>query len=240
MPLNETGMHPTEVPINFLLDIDGTLAMTDHLYVLAFADLMRPYGYKEVDDEWFAKNVAGKTDIDVFRALLPEGTSHEELEACSKRKDDLFVEKVAKLGPTVVAGLGDALLMARKNGWRCIAVTNAQRGGGQAVLDFLKRELGEVAGVIEDLVVGCECPNAKPHPDPYVEGMKRLGAVPENCIVFEDSGTGARAGVAAQVAAVVGLRTSLTDEALRSKGCTVTVADWTEVTETQLRELVAT
>lgn len=238
MPLNETGMHPTDVPLNLLLDIDGTLALTDHLYVLAFADLMRPFGYTEVNDEWFAKNVAGKVDLDVFRALLPEGTTLEQLEATSKMKDTLFVEKVAKVGPTVVAGLGEALQMAKKNGWRCIAVTNAQRGGGQAVLDFLQRELGEVAGVIEDLVVGCECPHAKPHPDPYFEGMRRLGAAPENCIVFEDSGTGVKAGVAAKVAAVVGIRSSLTDEQLRGAGCAVTVADWTEVTETQLRELV--
>ena len=26
-----------------LLDIDGTLVMTDHLYVLAFQDLMKPH-----------------------------------------------------------------------------------------------------------------------------------------------------------------------------------------------------
>ena len=44
-------------------------------------------------------------------------------------------------------------------------MTNAQRGGGQAVLDMLRRELGDdLAGVIEDLVVGCECERAKPHP----------------------------------------------------------------------------
>ena len=65
-------------------------------------------------------------------------------------------------------------------------MTNAQRGGGQAVLDMLRRELGDdVAGVIEDLVVGCECERAKPHPDPYLEGIRRLGAAPEHCIVFE-------------------------------------------------------
>ena len=39
--------------------------------------------------------------------------------------------------------------------------------------------------MIEDLVVGCECERAKPHPDPYLEGIRRLGAAPEHCIVFE-------------------------------------------------------
>ena len=132
------------------------------------------------------------------------------------------------------------LQMARRCGWRCIAVTNAQRGGGQAVLDMLRRELGDdVAGVIEDLVVGCECERAKPHPDPYLEGIRRLGAAPEHCIVFEDSRTGVRAGVAAKVAAVVGIRTSLSDDVLCAAGATATVADWSELSEARLRELVA-
>mgnify|MGYP004231504441 CR=1 FL=1 len=42
-----------------------------------------------------------------------------------------------------------------------------------------------------------------------------------------------------QVAAVVGLRTSQTDEVLLAAGCTSTVADWSELTEARLRALVA-
>ena len=42
--------------------------------------------------------------------------------------------------------------------------------------------------------------------------------------------SGVRAGLAANVHAVVGLRTSLSDEELRTCGCTHTLADWTELT----------
>ena len=137
------AMPPNAVPLNLLLDIDGTLALTDRLYVLAFQDLMRPFGYTEVDDAWFSKHVAGKVDAEVFRALLPAGATTEMLEATSRRKDALFVEKVEQVGATIVPGLSGVLEMARRCGWRCIAVTNAQRGGGQAVLDLLRRELGD-------------------------------------------------------------------------------------------------
>jgi len=226
-------------PLNLLLDIDGTLAITDRLYLLAFQDLMRPFGYTEVNEEWFGRHVAGKVDAEVFRALLPAGATAEVLEATSKRKDALFVDKVSSVGAEIVPGLGGVLQTARRRGWRCIAVTNAQRAGGQAVLDMLRAQLGDdLAGVIEDLVVGAECAHAKPHPDPYLEAMRRLGAPPERCIVFEDSATGVRAGVAAQVAAVIGLRTSLSDAVLRSAGATATVSDWSELTEEQLDSLV--
>ena len=248
MAVNDTPSPPPspplvstlDVPLNLLVDIDGTLAITDRLYLLAFQDLMRPFGYTEVDEAWFEKHVAGKVDAEVFGALLPAGATAEVIEATSRQKDAIFVQKVASVGATIVPGLADALHMARRCGWRCIAVTNAQRGGGQAVLDLLRRELGEgLASVIEDLVVGCECSRAKPHPDPYLEAMRRLGVAPEHCIVFEDSGTGVRAGAAAKVAAVVGIRTSLTDAALCAAGADATVADWSELSEAKLRELAA-
>merc|ERR1712216_394425 len=92
--------------------------------------------------------------------------------------------------------------------------------------------------VIEDLVVGAECTRAKPYPDPYLEGMKRLGVGPECCVVFEDSRSGIKAGLAAGVTAIVGIRTSLSDAELREAGCAVTVADWTELTPALLTSLL--
>ena len=113
------GMAPPEdsastaKPIFLLLDIDGTLVMTDHLYLLVFQDLMATYGYTNVDEAWFAKNVAGKVDEEVFAALLPAGSTPEQVREASLRKDALFCEKVETLGATIVKGLGSALQMAR-------------------------------------------------------------------------------------------------------------------------------
>jgi sugar-phosphatase len=39
--------------------------------------------------------------------------------------------------------------------------------------------------------------NGKPHPEPYLKGAKILGLAPEDCIVIEDSTSGAKAGHAA-------------------------------------------
>ena len=79
---------------------------------------------------------------------------------------------------------------------------------------------------------------AKPHPDPYLIAMERLGVPAHDCVVFEDSRSGVRAGVAANVAAVVGVRSELGDEDLRGAGAQVTVGDWTEVTPQLLERLL--
>ena len=175
---------------SFLLDIDGTLVFTDHLYRKVFEKLLSPLGY-DVTDEFYAANVHGKVDADVFGKLLPADTSEDELKAWSKLKDSTFVELYneqtrADGKPPMLNGLPEALQRAQQLGVRCIAVTNAQRGAGEAAIASLKEHI-PAAAIIEGLVIGAECAHAKPHPHPYVEGMRQLGVRPEECLVFEDS-----------------------------------------------------
>ena len=61
---------------------------------------------------------------------------------------------------------------------------------------------------------------------------------PSDCVVFEDSRTGIKAGVAAGCA-VVGVTTSMSAADMRAAGCAETVADWTEVTEAFLDGVLA-
>merc|ERR1719224_174976 len=137
----------------------------------------------------------------------------------------------------MLAGLPEALTTAKELGVRTIAVTNAQRGAGEASITSLQQVIPE-ASILEGLVIGAECTRAKPHPDPYVEGMRQLGVAPADCIVFEDSRSGVKAGIAAEVMAVVGMRTSLDDAALRELGCAATLADWSGLTPEFILKLV--
>ena len=57
------------------------------------------------------------------------------------------------------------------------------------------------------LVDGHQVHNPKPHPDVYLRAAELLQIAPADCIVFEDSHSGAAAAVAAGMR-VVGLRTT--------------------------------
>ena len=68
----------------------------------------------------------------------------------SKRKDQCFVElykeqTMADGAPPMVAGLPEALSLAQKQGVRCIAVTNAQRGAGEAAIASLRAHIPAAA-----------------------------------------------------------------------------------------------
>jgi HAD superfamily hydrolase (TIGR01509 family) len=219
-----------------LLDIDGTLVLTDDIYFAVFTDLLAPYGHK-VDQEFYIKNVHGKVDADVFKALMPKDYGPEELKAVSQKKDALFCAKAKELGVPIIPGLGEALAMAKKHGMRAVAVTNAPRPAGELCIAEIKKKF-EAGDIIEDLVIGAECTRAKPHGDPYLEGMKRISKKPEECIVFEDSRSGIAAGKAAGVAAIVGIRSSLDDAGLKAHGATASMANWQELTPEMMVNLL--
>lgn len=49
------------------------------------------------------------------------------------------------------------------------------------------------------MVIGYECARAKPHPDPYLEGLARIGLSADDCVAFEDSVNGVGSAVAAGI-----------------------------------------
>jgi sugar-phosphatase len=51
--------------------------------------------------------------------------------------------------------------------------------------------------VPEHIITADRVTNGKPHPEPYLKGAKILGLAPGDCIVIEDSPSGAKAGHAA-------------------------------------------
>ena len=61
----------------------------------------------------------------------------------------------------------------------------------------LKLERTGLASHFAIMVCGGETPNAKPHPDPYLEATRRLSVQPAVSWALEDSNTGAQAALAA-------------------------------------------
>jgi sugar-phosphatase len=51
--------------------------------------------------------------------------------------------------------------------------------------------------VPERLVTADQVTKGKPHPEPFLAGAALLGLKPEECVVFEDSDSGTKAGRAA-------------------------------------------
>jgi hypothetical protein len=68
----------------------------------------------------------------------------------------------------------------KQRGLRRAAVTNSPRLNAEQVIAALK-----IPDFFDTIVVGSECDNPKPSPDPYLKAIKFLGVEASQCFVLE-------------------------------------------------------
>ncbi|WP_193336729.1 HAD family hydrolase [Devosia beringensis] len=192
-----------------LFDIDGTLADTDPLHLEAFNRAFAPFG-QQFDKTRFARELQGLANVDIAARILP-GLSPAEGMAVLDHKEAVFRE-LAATAIHAVPGLFALLDLADAAGIAMAAVTNAPRANAELILNGLG-----ITHRFQALVIGAELAHGKPHPLPYLEGLRLLGADAAISVAFEDSRTGIASATAAGLA-TIGLRTSLDDAQLRAAG----------------------
>ena len=192
-----------------LFDIDGTLADTDPLHLEAFNRTFAPYG-QSFDKSRFVLELQGKANAAIAKAFVPH-LSPDEQRAVMRGKEAEFRD-LAKSEIQAVPGLFALIDMADAAGVPMAAVTNAPRLNASLILDGLG-----ITHRFKALVIGEELAHGKPHPMPYLEGLRLVGADPARSVAFEDSKTGIASAVGAGLV-TVGMRTSLDDHTLLAAG----------------------
>jgi HAD superfamily hydrolase (TIGR01509 family) len=138
-----------------------------------------------------------------------------------EEKEAIFRE-LAKGGVPPSPGLMALLDRADRAGVPYAAVTNAPRLNAEMMLAGLG-----IARRFKALVIGDELPHGKPHPLPYLEGLRLLGADAEHSMAFEDSRSGIESATAAGIA-TVGMLTSLTADEAVAAGAVLAATDFTD------------
>ena len=202
-----------------LFDIDGTLAETDHLHMIAFNDVMARFGIK-LDDAAYKRSVMGRTNEAIFAEFLPAKSGAFQLEVAHEKEAAFRALAGSEIKPA--RGLMDLLAWADDNAVPYACVTNAPRLNAELLLSGLKLDQRmDVVVIADDLAHG------KPHPLPYLTGAERIGADPKRCVAFEDSRSGVQSAVASG-AATVGMMTGLAETVLKELGAVLAVEDFTD------------
>ncbi len=151
-----------------LFDIDGTLADTDALHREAFERVFGPRGHV-VDDARFKRELQGFSNASIGERFLPLETL-ESRAAIMNEKEEIFRDLVAgRIEP--LRGLMALLDQADAAGIPMVAVTNAPRLNAELLLSGLG-----ITHRFKAIVIGDELPHGKPHPLPYLEGLRFVGA----------------------------------------------------------------
>jgi beta-phosphoglucomutase-like phosphatase (HAD superfamily) len=162
-----------------LFDIDGTLADTDALHLEAFNQVFAPHGHV-FDRARASKELMGFSNISISERFLP-GQPPERQAAIMAEKEQAF-RKLASGQIKPLAGLMRLLDRADCAGIPMVAVTNAPRLNAELMLSGLG-----ITQRFKAVIIGDELPHGKPHPMPYLEGLRAVSAVPELSLAFEDS-----------------------------------------------------
>jgi len=204
-----------------LFDIDGTLADTDEFHREAYNEVMKPWG-EVFDLDRYAREIQGFTNADITARLLPNEPIERRLEL-SELKEATFRRLVqGQVRPK--PGLMALLDRADAAGVPMAAVTNAPRPNAELMLGALG-----ITHRFRRIVIGDELPHGKPHPLPYLEGLRATNGRAEHALAFEDSRSGIRAAVDAQVA-TIGLAASGDHAQLVESGAVAAVDDFNDAT----------
>jgi HAD superfamily hydrolase (TIGR01509 family) len=210
-----------------LFDIDGTLTDTDALHLEAFNEVFGPRGYV-FDHARFTKELQGFSNASISERFLP-GEPLERQAAIMGEKEQAFRKLVAgRIQP--LPGLMALLALADGADVPMVAVTNAPRLNAEMLLSGLG-----IADRFKVLVIGDELAHGKPHPMPYLEGLRAVGAAPKASVAFEDSRSGVQSASSAGIP-TVGIRTSLSHNDMVAAGAVLTGRDFNDP---ELLEFVA-
>jgi HAD superfamily hydrolase (TIGR01509 family) len=211
-----------------LFDIDGTLADTDGLHVQAFNQVFGPRGLV-FDRTRASKELQGFSNASIGERFLPDEPPERQAAIMAEKEAAFRSLASGRIEP--LPGLMALLALADRANIPMVAVTNAPRVNADMMLSGLG-----IVDRFKAIVIGDELAHGKPHPLPYLEGLRAVGAAPERSLAFEDSRSGVQSAVAAGIAAV-GMRTSLGHADLVAEGAVMT-AD--RFDDPLLIELVAT
>ncbi|MFF0772574.1 HAD family hydrolase [Nonomuraea wenchangensis] len=182
-------------PDAVLLDLDGTLVDTEGAWWRAVAGVAASFGRRlEAAD---VPHVRGRTAADAAAHLLPgaaseaaSGAASEAVDALAERLVDAFAERLGRDGVPVMPGALELLSDLAGAAIPTALVSASPRRVVELVLPCLRHSFHQV-------VADGETARGKPHPDPYLEAARRLGAAPQRCVAVEDSPAGVAAATAA-------------------------------------------
>jgi HAD superfamily hydrolase (TIGR01509 family) len=171
-----------------IFDMDGTIVNTEGLHAKAAAIVLKDIGVN-IDVEGLLHQYYGMTDTVVLKALCPNFSS-EEIENTILKKNQHLIKIFHSMTPAekvkcITPGLFDFLeYLTRKK--KKIAVISASEDIivtetllAFSIFPFVDLQMGRNQTLL-----------TKPHPDPYIEGMRRLGTTKDDTLIFEDSPTG--------------------------------------------------
>ncbi|OKP05540.1 sugar phosphatase [Xenorhabdus eapokensis] len=175
----------------FLFDLDGTLIDSLPAVERAWVRFADKMGF---DRDEVLNSVHGTPAILSLRHFMPDA-SEEEITNTFK-----WIEKIETEDTEGITALPGAIALIDK--LNALDIPWAIVTSGTVPLASARHKVAELPEPAH-WVTAESVTNGKPNPEPYLLGAKKLGLLPEECVVFEDAAAGIHAGLDAGCQVVV-------------------------------------
>ncbi|MBI2811097.1 MAG: HAD family phosphatase [Candidatus Melainabacteria bacterium] len=170
-----------------IFDMDGVLIDSEPLHLMAYQEFLKDFGvtFSEADNRPFL----GRKDSELAEYLISQHQlPFDALQLVEKKEEVLAHLFSIKLE----AMPGKILQEAQSISLPCAVASSATLPTIKNVTQSL-----DIARYFQTLTSGDEVAHGKPAPDVYLLAAERIGVLPINCLVIEDSFNGVLAAKAA-------------------------------------------
>ncbi|RYU90754.1 HAD family phosphatase [Mucilaginibacter terrigena] len=212
-----------------IFDMDGTLIDNTPFHYKAWQQLFKKRGLPELSHETYLGEISGVPIQNTIRSFFGEDVDDAELKTLVKEKQQLYeVAFQPNLRP--INGLENFLAELKDADVKIALATSSDMDD----VDFIFNTI-PIRQYFDAIVTGSMVSQPKPSPQIFLKAAEHLYTKPENCVVFEDSTSGLKAGNNASMK-VVGITTAHPAEVV-SKLANIAINDYADISLHKLAAL---
>ncbi|MBX9255845.1 HAD-IA family hydrolase [Desmonostoc muscorum CCALA 125] len=202
-----------------LFDLDGTIVNSDPIHYRAWKEMLLDFSI-EIDETFYKSRISGRLNPEIVQDILPQ-LSLAERENFADEKEALFRKVASDLQP--LSGFYELLAWTDTHQLKRALVTNAPRLNAEYMLEVLG-----IKEAFHTIVLADDCIAGKPDPAPYQVALNNLGIQAEEAIALEDSPSGIRAAVGADIR-TIGIASTHNPQLLQEVGAFMAIPDFTDL-----------
>lgn len=182
---------------NFIFDLDGVIVDTAKYHYLAWQKIAQQLGIEftpEHNEE--LKGVSRVRSLDIILALGNIEASQEDKDKWLVQKNDEYLSYLVNMDESeILPGVIPVLNFLKENNQK-IVLGSASKNARPIL------EKAKIIDLFDAIVDGNDVSNAKPDPEVFLQGARKVNFPNEKCIVFEDSVAGIQAANVAGMTSV--------------------------------------
>jgi len=207
------------MPLNAILDVDGTLVDTNYHHALAWHRALNAHGHPV--QMWKVHRHIGMGGDQILDALIGEKAAAEQGDAIREAETEAYGELIGEVEP--MEGARELIERLRDAGASVILASSAKQEEVDHYLDLL-----EARELVDDWTTSADVENTKPEPDLVLAALGKAGG--ENpAVMVGDSVWDVKAAKAAGVPTMAVLTGGFSEAELRDAGASQVVESIAEL-----------